>query len=560
MKLAIRLVGMLLVFITVLTIHFSLPDVAAQNSAIKILDIFGRDISQQGITLVDWEGMIRNPALKFSVSLPAGAIPPARVTLTANHPRLYFDRPSTVTEFGPSKAMQNLTENNPQAFHLSIFPDRDFENEQYTLTVQVTDRNNQRFRSNITILIIDQDIDRPVEYPLIVDFSKDPSDFFENAQARAVVETAAADWAYFLADMNFDPVPAGAAFTLIPNANRSGNQEAHGDDVLINSAPYEGFLLYAGGFDSFQNLTSTGFASVHRLQRSGGRELPIWTSGAISMNPHGNFNTNGWQFSLEDDDWFNVDVPADFYQIVSHEMGHALFFFGGYPLYAEAASFRGGRGFFQDPDLLAYHGSNPTVVDEHLTDGYVDRLSLQEPYGGGCSGGGCGRFVQQGRGLATKLDLLIIKSIGYELRETSAFVPLSVGDYAIPEGMISVPYSGQLSARGGVPFYHWEHISGDLPDGLELTSFGELQGTPNTNGIFRFTVQALDYDEMSEPVSYEACMIVRDENGSEVNGSCPDLPMMPEVVVPKADRDGDGVLDEDDACPDFAGRPETDGC
>jgi hypothetical protein len=496
-------------------------NVVAQGSAVEVSDIFGRTLNQQGITLVDWEGMIRNPALRFFINLPEGASSPARVELSANHSRLYFDLPADATESGPFKEMQNLTANEPLEFYISIFPDRDFEDEQHVLTVRVFDRNGQEFSSEIIIQVIDQDIDRAIEYPLIVDFSEDQTGFYNNPEARAVAEAAAGDWAYFLADMNFDTVFTFTELTNIPSATRTGNEETFGNRDVWNANDFNGFLLYGVGLDFLRGPeddgpTSTGYASNFSLQTRNGQPLPIRRSGVFAMNVNGNFDTNGWNFSLENDAWFDIFRISDLYEVTLHEMGHSLFFYAGYPLYAEAASFVGGRGFFEDPDLLAYHGSNPVVVDEHLNAGYVDRLSLQGPYGAGQGP------IERGRGMITKLDLLIIKSIGYELRETSAFIPATVVATELSEGTVSTPYSSQLSAQGGVPFYDWQLVAGNLPDGIDLNAFGKLLGTPSNSGVFNFTVQLRDYDEMSEPVLFEACMIVQDENSSGSVGSCPE--------------------------------------
>ena len=559
MRSAVRIIGVLVLGLGLLAAQYSLPNLAAQTPPVEITDIFGRTINQHGITLVDWEGMIRNPALRLFVNIPDAAQYPVSVTIEADHPRIYFNNPAFVSEFGPLKVIDGIAEGTVPEFFISIFPDRDFEDEEHLFTIEVVDQEARGFLTEIPIRVIDQDIDRAVEYPLIVDFSQDQTGLFDDAQTREVAEAAAADWAYFLADMSFDTVPAQAELTNLPTATRSGDQEIFGDREVRNDSAYNGFLLYGIGWDFLRGPeddgpTSTGFASVNSLQTRNGAMLPIRRSGVFAMNIHGNFNTNGWRFSLEDDDWFDVYAVADFYQIVSHEMGHALFYYAGYPLYAEAASFVGGRGFFEDPELLAYHGSNPTVVDEHLNDGYVDRLSLQAPYGGGH-----GPYFELGRGMITKLDLLIIKSIGYELRETSPFVPLTVGEDAILDGRVSVPYMAQLQARGGVPIYHWEHISGELPDGLDLTAFGELEGTPQRSGIFNFTLEVRDYDEQGEPVQYEACVKINNADGSDLEENCPP-PMSVSATPPIADRDGDGVPDDEDLCPDFAGRPEESGC
>src|SRR5437667_7799961 len=70
-----------------------------------VQDIFGRSLNQRGITLVDWDGQLANPLLKFYLFAPTNATLPGTATLTANGPRLYFDTPSRVSAGGPSKTV-----------------------------------------------------------------------------------------------------------------------------------------------------------------------------------------------------------------------------------------------------------------------------------------------------------------------------------------------------------------------------------------------------------------------------------------------------------------------
>src|SRR5437016_943427 len=64
------------------------------SAGLVVEDIFGRQVNQHGLILVDWEGYLANPAIKFFLTPPAHATFPARAILTAKEPRLYFNRPS----------------------------------------------------------------------------------------------------------------------------------------------------------------------------------------------------------------------------------------------------------------------------------------------------------------------------------------------------------------------------------------------------------------------------------------------------------------------------------
>src|SRR5437867_20043 len=76
-----------------LTLHI-LPTVcqaAETPNDLDIQDVWGRSLKQAGITLVDWDGYLANPAVRLTIQPPAAATFPATVRLSANGPRLYFD-------------------------------------------------------------------------------------------------------------------------------------------------------------------------------------------------------------------------------------------------------------------------------------------------------------------------------------------------------------------------------------------------------------------------------------------------------------------------------------
>jgi hypothetical protein len=52
-----------------------------QAGEIGIEDLFGRRVNDRGLTLVDWDGFMANPAIKFFVIPPAGTAIPARAVL-----------------------------------------------------------------------------------------------------------------------------------------------------------------------------------------------------------------------------------------------------------------------------------------------------------------------------------------------------------------------------------------------------------------------------------------------------------------------------------------------
>lgn len=59
-----------------------LPRLTVSGADLPVQDIFGRDITQRGITLVDWEGYLANPLIRFYVFPPTNAVLPATATKT----------------------------------------------------------------------------------------------------------------------------------------------------------------------------------------------------------------------------------------------------------------------------------------------------------------------------------------------------------------------------------------------------------------------------------------------------------------------------------------------
>src|SRR6266487_3419719 len=105
------------------------------NAQSIVQDIFARNLNQHGITLVDWDGYMANPLLKFFLLPPTNGVLPGTATLTGNGARLYFDTPSSVSTNGPSKTISFANSTTPVPVRLSIFPDRDSTDEDYALTI-----------------------------------------------------------------------------------------------------------------------------------------------------------------------------------------------------------------------------------------------------------------------------------------------------------------------------------------------------------------------------------------------------------------------------------------
>jgi hypothetical protein len=69
---------------------------------------------------------------------------------------------------------------------------------------------------------------------------------------------------------------------------------------------------------------------------------------------------------------------------------------------------------------------------------------------------------------------------------------LVIEEAALPNAFLRTPYEFRFRGHGGVPPLHWRLASGVLPPGISLTEQGELRGTPEREGEFRFTAALSD--------------------------------------------------------------------
>lgn len=450
---------------------------------IRILDTFGRDVKATGITLVDWEGTIANPAIKIDLR-PDQTYLPARVRLSADSPLVVFDLFSEMTPGGPTKTLFLGSTDKSATLRIATWPDRNTESETAKLTVEVTDANESVWTAEIPIHILDQDREWPIEFPIVIDDTHDTLNFLDDPIRRRIFETAANDWAYFFAAPEFDEVPAG-----------SETGHIWGPDGFVkrsevkNARPYRGFELFVHGM-RHPDLRSGGAASdLGGVQTIRGKATGLRRSGTISIEVRGNYNENGWQFSERDDEWAksgNMRRDShDFYSIMRHEIGHALVFHRVHPAFQ--AKLKGNR--FIDDAVRAYLGTDPACNDvEHFT-GVIDPVSRV-----GMFGNEYGGDMPRKRWMLTKLDLLIAQAVGYKLRDTSPFRALKLSgpsEVALKSG---VPVNFAVSATGGIPSYDFRVVEGKLPAGLSLDRLtGTIAGTTTaTSGAA--TIGVFDQD------------------------------------------------------------------
>jgi aminopeptidase N len=113
------------------------------------------------------------------------------------------------------------------------------------------------------------------------------------------------------------------------------------------------------------------------------------------------------------------------------------------------------------------------------------------------------------------------------VEQVSFAMRIAVGD--LPDAFLDWPYSFIFTAIGGVPGYVWEHVGGQLPDGLTFNeTTGELSGTPASHGDYSFTIRCTDSDSPANVEEREFSISVR------------------ELIFTRGDCDDSGGIDIDD--------------
>ncbi|MEM1411992.1 MAG: Ig domain-containing protein [Pseudomonadota bacterium] len=532
----------------------------APANELRVFDRFGRDISLSGLPLMDWEGFVENPQFRMSIEPPAGVAYPVTLRVTApGAPRIFIfkrhlgedpydirNTNSVHNETGPFWGVELYTLNDdtfvaggvsheltdaelteiglrrqvftfwpdsfPLELHVGIHPDRAAGNERYELDIEMTDANNTVYRRSLPVHVCDQDRpNRNVAFKFHVDYSYDFDGYLENTEDGKVVAASAEqtlnDLAYFFADMRFDEVPRGACSTTVnwtqpvwPADGSNTRAYSRGHYVFITS--------HSGG----------GGLNSDYMHRINGQETDFSACSFWGANPRDVLSVNvSNRIYVPEDDWWRVvswnygengqclgdalddpgngciecpnDAPwcahqrGDLFWPNLHELNHGLTMATGWPRWGEW--FWSEELCVEDDELTLFAG---TCLPMYRTDHIVLFGETFE----------ANKQADWGRTLFRKYDFLLMRAVGWELRDTTMMQALAFFTESLDGGQLGSRYDDRVEAFGGIPSYRFMVVDGTLPPGVSLNSFnGRLQGTPTAAGTYRFTLRLDDSDEYS---------------------------------------------------------------
>jgi len=90
----------------------------------------------------------------------------------------------------------------------------------------------------------------------------------------------------------------------------------------------------------------------------------------------------------------------------------------------------------------------------------------------------------------------------------SAQPPLAVVDAPLPPIEAGVDFHVLLHATGGAPPYVWSVAGGELPEGINLTPEGLLEGRPTKPGSFALTLKVEDSGHPGHSITQEFKVVV----------------------------------------------------
>jgi hypothetical protein len=270
-----------------------------------------------------------------------------------------------------------------------------------------------------------------------------------------------------------------------------------------NPSPYKGFLIYFFGITG-KELRSGGSPSYDgQYQSVKGKSIGLLRSGAVAIETQGNYHRLGYFIDNSDENWWcsgnGWDEPSDLYSIMVHESGHALGFEDRYSVFGAART----TGIFRNPELRKYMGKDLAVDENCHFPGSVDPASGYGVFGNEYYG-----TQKVRRCLITKAHLLLMKALGYRIRPVSCFDQVKVVTSSV-NLHLNVALKKRLEAKGGIPDYLWEVVSGTLPEGVTLDRDAScLVGTPTKAGTYKVRLRVTDQGPTPEKVEKDVTITV----------------------------------------------------
>ncbi|TMR25335.1 peptidase S8 [Nonomuraea turkmeniaca] len=470
------------------------PSLAAPKEApqLEVYDIFFRKVNDYGVQLVDWQGYLANPHVELTVRAPRvpGITYPLKVDLHAKGTsRLMFNMPSELTATGATKSFTLTGPFDREVVRLAIHSKQSAgSDELHQWVMKTTDATGAK-RTQTMPIRVQQDEKTPLEptIPIDFDYTHDTiTGYFSDPGVRKAAEKAVRNWFAFFDLEPFDTVPAGDEVNRLPGNDWQNEVE------VTNAKPYNGMYVW---FRGIQTPYSTGYPTVNGKFHTQDRK-PTPYHRSTSMILEYDEQLMKLFTSLEDEDWHKTDLGQyiDVQGLVMHEYGHAVAFHSDWKGMADYVAAKG-AGY---KDVIDYQGYPVPLDTSYHVPGdepYWDRLSGQN--------GGWRHHFPTRRWELTKLTLLIAEAAGWKLnRNLTPFLKPSIETASLPAATAGAAYDQRLKAKGGVPFYDWQVVRGELPEGLSLDRFtGAITGKPVTAGSYEVTVQLRDYDKSSTPVT-----------------------------------------------------------
>ena len=235
-------------------------------------------------------------------------------------------------------------------------------------------------------------------FNITLDYRFDSNGFFDNPEARAAMEAAAAAWEAVILD-DFVEVPAGIQYTI-------DNPSTGATETITLTEATDDLVIYVGARQLSGNTLGRAGPSGYSAQGD-------FFNARISSNFRGDGPVTDFEpwagvvYFDTDSAWnFDLDGPAsgssDFLSVAMHEIGHILGF-------GTSAAFDAHiiNGHFHGPNALAENGGNPIPLDSigaHVTEGFFGNSVLMDP------------FLTVGtRVEISDLDKAMLADIGYQI-------------------------------------------------------------------------------------------------------------------------------------------------